>query len=137
MSNSNKYFPPKEALKTAATPTNSSAPLTMEWSSSNVNNQYYFYAHFAEIQDLQTNDTREFDMVWNGQVISGPIIPPKFNIYTIFSLSPSTCEGGKCSFQLRRTNRSTLPPLLNAFEVYTVIQFPQIETNETDGMLCI
>ncbi|OAO96215.1 hypothetical protein AXX17_AT5G59050 [Arabidopsis thaliana] len=35
-------------------------------------------------------------------------------------------------FQLRRTNRSTLPPLLNAFEVYTVIQFPQIETNEND-----
>ncbi|KAG7538577.1 Protein kinase-like domain superfamily, partial [Arabidopsis suecica] len=132
VSNSNKYFPPKEALKTAATPTNSSAPLTMEWSSSNVNNQYYLYAHFAEIQELQTNDSREFNMIWNGQVISGPIIPPKFNIYTIFSLSPSTCEGGKCSFQLRRTNRSTLPPLLNAFEVYTVIQFPQIETNEND-----
>ncbi|CAL9244271.1 unnamed protein product [Arabidopsis halleri] len=132
VSNSNKYFPPKEALKTAATPTNSSAPLTMEWSSSNVDNQYYLYGHFAEIQELQTNDTREFNMIWNGQVISGPLIPPKFNIYTIFSLSPSTCVGGKCSFQLRRTNRSTLPPLLNAFEVYTVIQFPQIETNEND-----
>lgn len=137
MSNSNKYFPPKEALKTAAISTNSTAPLTMEWSSSNVNNQYYLYGHFAEIQELQTNDTREFNMFWNRQVIADPLIPPKFTIYTIFSQSPSTCEGGKCSFQLRRTNRSTLPPLLNAFEVYTVIQFPQIETNENDGMLCI
>ncbi|KFK27506.1 hypothetical protein AALP_AA8G392000 [Arabis alpina] len=34
--------------------------------------------------------------------------------------------------QLVRTNISTLPPLLNALEVYTVIQFPQSETNEND-----
>ncbi|CAH8280256.1 unnamed protein product [Arabidopsis lyrata] len=34
--------------------------------------------------------------------------------------------------QLTRTNRSTLPPLLNALEIYAVIQFPQSETNDID-----
>ncbi|CAN7067395.1 unnamed protein product [Brassica rapa subsp. trilocularis] len=39
---------------------------------------------------------------------------------------------GKCSLQLIRTNTSTLPPLINALEVYTVIHFSQSETNEND-----
>ncbi|KAF8102418.1 hypothetical protein N665_0198s0122 [Sinapis alba] len=128
----NGYTPPKEALTTAAIPTNSSAPLTIQWNSSNVNNQYYFYRHFAEIQELQTNDTREFSIVWNEEVIHSQFIPKKFSAFTIFSSLPRICQGGECNHQLIRTNRSTLPPLLNAIEVYTVIQFPQSETNEID-----
>ncbi|KAL0843541.1 hypothetical protein Bca101_016786 [Brassica carinata] len=93
VSNSNKYLPPRVVLQTAATPTNASAPLTIQWRPSNVNDQYYLYVHFAEIQE--TNATREFTA-------------------------------------LIRTNRSTLPPLLNALEMYTVTQFPQSETNESD-----
>ncbi|VVB16611.1 unnamed protein product [Arabis nemorensis] len=131
VSNSNKYVPPKDVLATAATPTNSSAPLTIQWRSSNVNDQYYLYVHFAEIQELQTNSTREFNVVWDGET-SDPIIPTKFNIDTIYRRFPSTCKGGECNFQLRRTNRSILPPLLNALEVYTVTEFPQSETNEKD-----
>lgn len=134
VSNSNNYVPPKDALKNAATPTNASAPLTIEWSSTNPDLQYYLYAHFAEIQDLQENDTREFDILLNGEVFSDPIIPRKLNITTVLSVTPRTCQGGKCSLQLKRTNRSTLPPLLNALEIYTGIQFLQSETNGNDGM---
>ncbi|CAL9244280.1 unnamed protein product, partial [Arabidopsis halleri] len=132
--NSNSYEPPKKALATAAIPTNASEPLTIEWTNSdNPDAQYYLYRHFAEIQDLQKNETREFNMVWNGEVMSSdPVIPDELKIYTILSVSPRTCNGGECKFQLKRTNRSTLPPLLNALEVYTVIQFPQSETNEND-----
>ena len=69
VNNSNSYVPPKNALSTAARPTNSSVPLTIQWNTSYVNNQYYIYRHFAEIQELQTNDSREFNMTWNGEVI--------------------------------------------------------------------
>ncbi|CAG7879815.1 hypothetical protein BRARA_C01077 [Brassica rapa] len=132
VNNSNRYVPPQVALKNAATPTNASAPLTIEWSSEKADDQYYLYSHFAEIQYLQTNETREFNMVWNENLYYGPLIPNKLQLTTIRSQSPTTCKGGKCSFQLIRTNRSTLPPLLNAFEIYTVIQFPQSETDESD-----
>ena len=131
--NANKYDPPKDALKNAATPTNASAPLTIEWSSANPDAQYHWYAHFAEIQDLRANQTREFNSFWNGKLYHGPLTPPKLSLTTLSSESPRTCDGGKCSVQLIRTNRSTLPPLLNAYEVYTVIQFPQSETDESDG----
>ncbi|KAG7606673.1 Protein kinase domain [Arabidopsis thaliana x Arabidopsis arenosa] len=132
--NDNKYVPPEDALKTAATPTNTSAPLKIEWTNShNPRAQYYVYRHFAEIQDLRANDIREFNMLWNGVAMSpDPEIPTKLEVNTIYSQSPRICDEGKCNFQLIRTNRSTLPPLLNAFEVYTVIQFPQSETNESD-----
>ena len=136
MGTSNNYELPKAALATAAIPTNASAPLTIVWTNSdNPDAQYYVYRHFAEIQDLQNNETREFNMLWNGDVMSAnPVIPNKLDISTFYSESPRTCDGGDCTFQLKRTNRSTLPPLLNALEVFTAIQFPQSETNETDGM---
>lgn len=129
---SNKYAPPQDALKNAATPTNASAPLKIEWSSANPDAQYYLYTHFAELQDLQANETREFNILWNGENYYGPLTPGKYSL-TILSRSPRTCEGVRCSVQLIRTNISTLPPLLNAYEVYTVIQFPQSETDESDG----
>ena len=134
--NYNPYDPPEVALATAATPTDANAPLTIEWTNSeNPDEQYYVYRHFAEIQDLRANDIREFNMLWNGVAMSpDPEIPTKLEVNTIYSQSPRICDEGKCNFQLIRTNRSTLPPLLNAFEVYTVIQFPQSETNESDGM---
>ncbi|KAH0860073.1 hypothetical protein HID58_088334, partial [Brassica napus] len=130
--NSNKYDPPKDVLKNAATPTNASEPLTMEWIPIKPDDQYCYYAHFAEIQDLQANETREFNVLWNGVQQFGPFIPRMRIIDTISSMSPQICSGGKCIFQLIRTNRSTLPPLLNALEVYTVVQFPTSETDESD-----
>ncbi|CAH8297335.1 unnamed protein product [Eruca vesicaria subsp. sativa] len=130
--NSNKYAIPKDVLKNAAVPTNVSAPLTIEWIPKNPDDQYYYYAHFAEIQDLKANETREFNVLWNGVHQSGPFIPRMRIIDTISSNSPQICSGGKCIFQLIRTNRSTLPPLLNALEFYSVVQFTQSETVKSD-----
>ncbi|KFK27504.1 hypothetical protein AALP_AA8G391600 [Arabis alpina] len=130
--NSNKYVPPNNALKNAATPTNANAPLTIEWSSDNPEDLYYLYAHFAEIQDLRATDTREFNILLNEEHYYGPLIPAMLSVSTILSRSLKTCKGGKCSFQLVRTSRSTLPPLLNALEVYSVIQLLQTETNQSD-----
>ncbi|XP_023638620.1 probable LRR receptor-like serine/threonine-protein kinase PAM74 isoform X1 [Capsella rubella] len=132
VSNDNNYDPPKKALETAATPSNASAPLTISWTPDNRSDQYYVYSHFAEIQDLQTNGTREFDLLWDGVVVTESFIPAKLVIDTVYNGSPETCQEGKCRYQLKKTSRSTLPPLLNALEIYTVIQFPQLETNEND-----
>ncbi|XP_013618860.1 PREDICTED: probable LRR receptor-like serine/threonine-protein kinase PAM74 isoform X1 [Brassica oleracea var. oleracea] len=137
VSNDNDYDPPKKALAAAATPSNASGPLTISWTPANPGDQYYLYSHFAEIQDLQDNDTREFDLLWNGVVSTETIIPSKLEINTLLDTPPETCGDERCRYQLIKTSRSTLPPLLNALEIYTVIKFPQSETNENDGMLLI
>lgn len=126
------YNLPKSVRQNAATLTNASLPLTISWIPENPNDQFYVYLHFAEIQDLQANETREFSVL-NGNLFADPEIPKKFEITTIQSRYPRTCEGEECSLQLTRTQRSTLPPLLNAYEIYRVIQFMQPETNETEG----
>ncbi|KAF8094797.1 hypothetical protein N665_0352s0008 [Sinapis alba] len=118
VNNSNKYVPPKDVLINAATVTDASAPLTIVLPSGGSGEEYYLYAHFVEIQDLQANDTREFNISLNGEVLSDPIL--------------GTCQGRECILQLTRTSRSTLPPLINALEIYTSILFLQSETDEND-----
>ncbi|KAJ4869280.1 putative LRR receptor-like serine/threonine-protein kinase [Raphanus sativus] len=126
------YNLPKSVLQNAATPTNASLPWTIEWTRENPDDQFYVYLHFAEIQDLQANETREFSVLLDGNLFANPVIPKKFEITTIQSQYPRTCERENCSLQLTRTPRSTLPPLLNAYEIYRVIQFVQPETNEAE-----
>lgn len=133
VNNSNKYLPPKDVLINAATVTDASAPFTIVLPSGGSGEEYYLYAHFAEIQDLQANDTREFNISLNGEVLSDPIIPKKLDITTVSSVG--TCQGRECLLQLTRTSRSTLPPLINALEIFTSIRLPQSKTDENDGML--
>ncbi|KAF8082723.1 hypothetical protein N665_0809s0025 [Sinapis alba] len=132
VSNGGSYNLPKAVGQNAATPTNASLPLTIEWTPENSNDQFYVYLHFAEIQDFQANETREFNVFLDGNRFADPVIPKFFEITTIQNQYPRTCEGEKCSLQLTRTRRSTLPPLLNAYEIYKVIQFTQPETDETE-----
>lgn len=96
MGNDNDYDPPKKALAAAATPSNASAPLTISWTPPNPGDQYYLYSHFAEIQDLQDNDTREFDLLWNGVVSTETIIPSKLEINTLLDTPPETCGDERC-----------------------------------------
>ncbi|CAB62024.1 receptor-like protein kinase homolog [Arabidopsis thaliana] len=133
VSNKNHYDPPQVALKMAATPTNLDAALTMVWRLENPDDQIYLYMHFSEIQVLKANDTREFDIILNGETINTRGVTPKYlEIMTWLTTNPRQCNGGICRMQLTKTQKSTLPPLLNAFEVYSVLQLPQSQTNEIE-----
>ncbi|KAG2247579.1 hypothetical protein Bca52824_087207 [Brassica carinata] len=135
VSNKNHYDPPQAVLKGTAIPKNLDGPLTITWRLENPDDQIYLYRHFAEIQDIEANDTREFDCVLNGETITINAINPKYlEIETMLTTIPKECNGGICRMQLIKTQRSTLPPLLNGFEVYSVLQLPQLQTNETEGI---
>lgn len=130
---SNEYEPPKAAISMAATPANVSAPLSITLSLRPINAKFYLYLHFAEIQALGSNETREFNVLLNGQVINGPYSPQKLQIHTFQHTLPMTCDGGECILQLVKTSRSTLPPLINGLEAFTVLELPLVKTNSDDG----
>ncbi|KAL0876652.1 hypothetical protein Bca101_026357 [Brassica carinata] len=133
VSNKNHYDPPQAVLKGAAIPKNLDGALMITWSLENPDDKIYLYRHFAEIQDIEANDTREFDCVLNGETINMNAINPKYlEVQTMLTTIPKECKGGICRMQLIKTRRSTLPPLLNGFEVYSVLQLPQLQTNETE-----
>lgn len=130
---SNPFGVPKLIASSASMPENASDPLTFYLSPSNPSDKFFFYLHFAEIQDLQANDTREFDIIFDGHVTNSAYSPKKLQVDTLFNTLPKTCEGLSCNWELVRTQRSTLPPLLNAVEAYKVVEFPYSETYPTDG----
>ncbi|CDY15619.1 BnaA08g29030D [Brassica napus] len=129
---SNGYAPPRDVITTAAIPTNASEPLTIIWSLETSDDETYAYLYFAEIQQLRANETREFKVVANDRVDYDSYSPVSFKAYTVSNHASLKCEGAVCRLQLLRTPKSTLPPLMNALEIFSAIYFPQSETSIDD-----
>lgn len=131
---SNDYDLPQRVMNTAATPIDASTT-TMEipWTLEPPTSQFYLFLHFAELQSQQANETREFSVMMNGNVTLESYSPKYLNKQTVYSRAPKQCDGGKCLLQLVKTSRSTLPPLINAIEAFTVIDFSQLETKGDEG----
>lgn len=48
------------------------------------------------------------------------------------TMLPLKCNDPECSFELRKTSDSTLPPLIKAIEIFKLIEFPESETYDND-----
>jgi Leucine-rich repeat (LRR) protein len=132
INNSNAYEIPKNILQTAAIPRNASAPLIITWDPLPINAEVYLYMHFAEIQTLEANETRQFDVILRGNFNHSGFSPTKLKVFTLYTEEPMKCGSEGCYLQLVKTPNSTLPPLINAIEAYSVIEFSQLETSLSD-----
>ncbi|XP_048327680.2 LRR receptor-like serine/threonine-protein kinase IOS1 [Ziziphus jujuba] len=121
---------PSIVMSTCVTPLNASGPLEFYWEPPDESNQYYVYLHFAEIQLLQSNQYRAFDIYLNGETWYEAYVPEYLKSGAVFSTKALSISN--YSFSLVRLQNSTLPPILNALEVYTVIDFSQPETDQDD-----
>lgn len=130
---SNDYQPPPVVMQSASTPKNASKPLDFWLDTHNDTSlSFYVYLHFAEIQQLQANESRQFNISLNGQHWHGPFTPNYLSTTTVFS--PSILSGGTYRFSLYKTENSTHPPILNALEVFSVKEFVEPQTDQNDGM---
>ncbi|ESW22565.1 hypothetical protein PHAVU_005G163800 [Phaseolus vulgaris] len=128
----NDYKPGATIMSTAVTPANDSAPLVISWEAEDETEEFYMYMHFTEIQVLTTNQTRQFNIRRNGE--SGwwfqNFSPLYHNVTTLYT--PSAISGKVITYSLERTKNSTLPPIINAIEIYKVKQFHQSNTFQGD-----
>lgn len=125
------FRPPKVVMSSAATPANDSQPLEFSFETDDPNLQFYVYFYFSELQKLQANESRQFNISFDGRTY-GPLSPKYLysdGLYTVIPVS-----GGNPQFSFYKTGNSTLPPILNAIEIYYVKQLLQPQTNEQDGM---
>ncbi|XP_010500772.2 PREDICTED: probable LRR receptor-like serine/threonine-protein kinase At1g51820 isoform X2 [Camelina sativa] len=122
------YELPQGVMAKAATPLEANETLNITWTIEPPT-QYYSYVHFAELQNLRANDTREFNVTQNGIYTFGPFSPLPLKTASIVNSIPQQCDGGACILQLVKTLKSTLPPILNAIEAFSVIDLPQMETS--------
>ncbi|XP_022144056.1 LRR receptor-like serine/threonine-protein kinase IOS1 [Momordica charantia] len=131
-SGQNNYYQPGSAVMgTAAIRINTSKPLEIWWESDDENTQYYVFMHFAEVEDLKANQTRGFNITYNGNLWYGPLIP---NLYTttIFNPLPSRVPTKKHLFSLVPIENSTLPPIINAIEIYSPLDLSELASNQGD-----
>lgn len=136
---SNDFVQPRVVMSTAHTPMNASdSAMGINWrSEDNMSNEFYVYMHFAELIDLQDNQTREFNIYINDKLWlePGPVAPRYMKTDTIYSIRASV--GSNIQVWINKTENSTLPPLLNAFEVYSVKHLLFSQTHQNDGTYSI
>ena len=136
VSNISSFHTPSMILWSAATPVNGTR-IDFTWNSdSSINNDntaYLLLLYFAEVQRLPSNALRRFDILvdnvtWN----SSQGYSPK---YLSAELVKRTVQGSsQHTVSLVATPDATLPPILNAFEIYTVLPMTELATNDGDGI---
>ncbi|TVU49684.1 hypothetical protein EJB05_01010, partial [Eragrostis curvula] len=122
-------------LQSAATPVNGTR-IDFTWSpDSSVNNEstsYLLLLYFAEVQRLPGNALRQFDILvdnatWNGS----QRYTPK---YLSAELVKRIVQGPRQhTVSLIATPDATLAPILNAFEIYSVLPMTELATNTADA----
>ncbi|KAL0545916.1 hypothetical protein IC582_015813 [Cucumis melo] len=127
---SNSYNLPRIVMSTAITTYNASDPLEFRWAPEDPSARYHIFLHFADLEKLQANQLREFNIYQNGNYFHGPFSPDYLQSTTLFSVAP--LSGEKIAFSLSKTNASNLPPILNALEIYLVLDTLQSRTDEQD-----
>lgn len=112
--------------------------MEIQWNYVNLTSKYYLYMHFTELQELGSNQSRSFNIFVNGNLWYGPLVLQKNDLTTVFSPSfegyVTPDSEGKIQVWVNKTENSTLPPLINAMEIYTLHEeLSQQVTNENDG----
>ncbi|KAG2298376.1 hypothetical protein Bca52824_034848 [Brassica carinata] len=131
-SNINNGFQPARAvMNTASTPLNSSLDISLLWDPVIPTWKFYVYMHFSEVQEISSNDTREFSVVYNEKNNLYDKFSPRF-LYTDTLHNQNPVTGPSHDFTLKRTAKSTLPPIINAIETYRVNEFLQSPTDQQD-----
>uniref|UniRef100_A0A6P3YT83 non-specific serine/threonine protein kinase n=1 Tax=Ziziphus jujuba TaxID=326968 RepID=A0A6P3YT83_ZIZJJ len=127
----NSYHPPAIVMSTAATRKNIEDSLDFWLPNDESSSQlYYVYIHFAEIEDLKDHQIREFNISYDDvEDWYGPFSPNYSRTTTVFS--PIALEAGR-RISIFATRNSTLPPIVNGYEVYKVKEFLQSEADQND-----
>ena len=127
------YKVPSVVMSTASTPINVSAPLELEWPTQKATSEYCIYMYFAEVVKLKANHSRSFNITLNGEHWYGPDTPKYLRTGMVHSTSILEINQ-TYDFLLSKIENSTLPPIINALEIYSTIDLTQLGTDIQDGM---
>ena len=129
---SNGYKLPAQVLRTAVQASGVYNNTLNYSDSGNFSGRLYICFHFAEIAELTQGKKREFIISVNrGDYTSKPIT---LEYLTPLSICPNRTFESPFHFSIDATMESDLPPILNAFELYTVAPLPNKPTDHADGM---
>ncbi|KAG6526595.1 hypothetical protein ZIOFF_016587 [Zingiber officinale] len=131
---------PSVVMQTAVTPINSSS-IVLGWDPiPGYVNQFFPILHISEIFYLSgTNQSRQFNIYENGFQWLGDIMTPSYlSSDSVYSLGPLT-SSPTYNVSLEALGNSTLPPILNAFELYMAMSNTSVpsDAGDVDAMTAI
>ncbi|KAJ8638582.1 hypothetical protein MRB53_012849 [Persea americana] len=121
-------------MMTAVRPLNNSDALYFNWTTTDYSLQFHVNMHFAELELLGPNMTREFTVCCDNNSFYNSPIRPEYLVTTTIQ-NPQLLRGQQnytCSFT--KTPNSNFPPILNAIEIFAILQLPTTPTREEDGL---
>ncbi|XP_038896233.1 putative leucine-rich repeat receptor-like serine/threonine-protein kinase At2g19230 [Benincasa hispida] len=130
LTSNDPYKLPESMLKTAYATLNSSIPFVYKWSPVEASSRFYFCFHFAEVEKLDTS-VREMSIVLNGiHTISQSLKLEYLKPQTICSASdglPVNLNEDNY-LQISAASGSDLPPIINGFEFFYIINISHSPT---------
>ncbi|XBJ11771.1 hypothetical protein VPH35_016418 [Triticum aestivum] len=130
---------PTAVMQTAISPRNGSDKIELSWDFEsqlhhNPSPGYFVILHFSELQLLPSNTVRQFYANLNGQQLyssgSGSFTPRY--LYTGATYNRLPFQQSKYNISVDITATSTMPPILNAVEVFSVIPTTNVGTDSRD-----
>uniref|UniRef100_A0ACD5VSX4 Uncharacterized protein n=1 Tax=Avena sativa TaxID=4498 RepID=A0ACD5VSX4_AVESA len=85
--------------------------------------------HFAEIN--RSNPNRRFDIYSAEDLLFGDFSPSRFQVDSMYK-NGQFLKNAYALFSLNKTDSSSLPPLINAFEVYSLVRMENLTTDSND-----
>lgn len=136
-----RFHPPSAVMQTAVAPRNGSR--TIEFSFDVVPNHVYSMPgcagilYFAEVQVVVAGGAaavRQFDMFVNSARWSkAPYTPLRLAADAYYNGEPYRGNSNQYNFTLNATANSTLPPIINAAEFFSVVSMVNVATDAQDG----
>eukprot|EP00253_Pinus_taeda_P018112 PITA_18112 len=126
--NNTKDFPPTAVLQTAWVIDSSNASIPLQYSGSfdgefrsDQTDRTLLLLYFAELETLNMYKSRSFSVKINGEESEIITLVPKYSAQEVTIQSSPVAY----SFSLIEGSESTLPPIINAFEYYQLLQSHQ------------
>jgi Malectin-like domain len=116
-------------MQTAATSASTGESLDFSWSADNKSTIFYAVLYFSEIQSVVSPAFREFDVLSDGYLNATEVPQALYTEWLSYIHTGNT----EYYLSLVATSNSTLPPLLNALELYILIPATGLPTYSGDG----
>ncbi|XP_065044603.1 probable LRR receptor-like serine/threonine-protein kinase At1g51880 isoform X2 [Musa acuminata AAA Group] len=102
--------------------------------------EYYAVLHFSELKPLLPNESRQFFVYLGGTLLNDakPFTPDYLSSSAVYSTNPTSAPT-HYNISLVSTSDSTLPPILNAAEVFSAMQNTIVpsDSRNVDAMVAI
>uniref|UniRef100_A0ACD5TEU9 Uncharacterized protein n=1 Tax=Avena sativa TaxID=4498 RepID=A0ACD5TEU9_AVESA len=126
---------PTAVMHTAIRPQNASQNIEFFWEEQPQLNEpssgFITIMHFSELQVLSSNALREFYINVNGELSYPGGFTPNYLI-TGYVYNRFASWNGHYNMSINATANSTLPPIINALEMYSVIPTTNLGTDSND-----